>query len=231
MHQLTHFPFCPASRSIRLALNETGLDFSLIEENPWNLKGEFLALNPAGDLPVLQVDRGPVLCGTYAISEFISDELDPGSTDNRRVVLFPGNREERAEVRRLVDWFSHKLDREVTRELLNEKVAVRIGSGPPRAPEADVLRAIRANFRYHLSYVAFLVSERRWLAGDDLSFADLAAGAHFSVIDYLEDVPWQMYPKTKEWYVRLKSRPSFRTLLADRMSGLAPPAHYADLDF
>jgi glutathione S-transferase len=29
----------------------------------------------------------------------------------------------------------------------------------------------------------------------------------------------------------MKSRPSFRPLLTDRVSGVTPPAHYADLDF
>ena len=81
----------------------------------------------------------------------------------------------------------------MTRELLQEKVYLRLMSAADADPDPAVLRAVRANLRYHLSYVAFLAHQRRWLAGDDMSFADLAAAAHFSVADYLGDVAWQDY--------------------------------------
>ena len=93
------------------------------------------------------------------------------------------------------------------------------------------LRAIRANIRYHLGYVNHLAHERRWLAGDEMSFADMAAAAHLSSIDYLGEVAWEDYPSAKSWYARMKSRPSFRALLADRMPGISPAPVYADLDF
>jgi glutathione S-transferase len=64
-----------------------------------------------------------------------------------------------------------------------------------------------------------------------LTFADLAAAAQLSVVDYLGDVPWQDNAPAKAWYVRVKSRPSFRSLLRDIVPGLLPPAAYSDLDF
>jgi glutathione S-transferase len=149
----------------------------------------------------------------------------------RRIELFPGNAEERAEVRRLTEWFNGKLDREVTREILTEKVYQRLHPTNPLPPDAEILRAVRSNLRYHLSYVSYLSEARRWLAGDAFSFADLSAAAHVSVLDYLGELPWLEYPAAKLWYARVKSRPSFRPLLADRVPGVAPPVHYADLDF
>jgi glutathione S-transferase len=83
----------------------------------------------------------------------------------------------------------------------------------------------------HLQYVGRLAEARRWLAGEEVSLADIAAAAHLSCLDYLGDVAWRNHPEAKEWYVRLKSRPSFRPLLADLVPGLPPPRHYADLDF
>jgi len=233
MHTLTHFRLCPHSRSIRLLLGEIGIEARLVEERPWEYRPELLALNPAGELPVLSLDSGPVLCGAYAASEYIAEELKRHPIDGRPVPLFPGTREERAEVRRLVDWFHGKLDREVTREFLEEKVyrGYRTSGGNTGAPDAAILRAVRANLRYHLSYVAYLAHERRWLAGDDMSFADLAAAAHLSTLDYLGEVPWDGYESAKQWYARLKSRPSFRPLLADRISGTPAPVHYTNLDF
>ena len=231
MHKLTHFRLCPMSRSIRIALAELELETELVEERPWDWRPSFMALNPACELPVLELEAGPILCGAYAISEYMAEELKTHPRDGRAVPLFPGNREERAEVRRLADWFHGKFNREVTRELLHEKVYARQVPGSNHTPDREVLRAVRANLRYHLSYIGYLSHERRWLAGDATSFADLAAGAHLSSADYLGEVPWDEHPAAKAWYVRIKSRPSFRAILADRLPGVPPPAVYANLDF
>lgn len=232
MHKLTHYRLCPHSRSIRLVLGELELAVEEFEERPWNLGKGFLSLNPAGELPVLEIDAGPVLCGTYAISEYIAEELKRHPKDNLAVPLFPGSREDRAEVRRLVEWFHGKLHRDVTRELLFEKVYARLEPGNSgHTPDADILRTARSNLRYHMSYVGHLAHGRNWLAGEDLSFADLAAAAHLSTIDYFDEVPWEAFPQTKDWYARIKSRPSFRPLLADRVAGTPPPRHYINLDF
>jgi glutathione S-transferase len=231
MHTLTQFRLCPRSRSIRLALAEVGIEVALADERPWEWRAELLALNPAGELPVLALDGGPLLSGAYAISEYFADILRDRDKDGRPAPLFPGGAEERAEQRRLVDWFHGKLDREVTRELLVERVYGHLMTGAAHTPDPGVLRAIRANIRHHLAYVNHLAHERRWLAGDEMSFADLAAAGHLSTIDYLGESPWESYPAAKSWYARVKSRPSFRALLADRMPGITPAPVYADLDF
>jgi glutathione S-transferase len=230
--KLTHYKLCPRSRSIRLALGELGLEVLTADENPWEWRQGFLAKNPAGELPVLDLENGLTLCGVYSISEYLSESgaemaaIAPG----RRTELFPGHLEERAEVRRLVDWFHGKFDREVSRDLLNEKVYQSMRAEAV-SPDINVLRAARANLRYHLSYISFLGDTRRWLAGDELSFADLAAAGHVSMLDYLGEVPWGDYPPAKAWYQRIKSRPTFRSVLADRVPGTPPPQAYADLDF
>jgi glutathione S-transferase len=236
MHTLTQFRFCPKSRSIRLALAEAGIEITLADERPWEWRPEFLALNPAGELPVLELEGGPALCGAYSISEYLAEQPPVGASqpkikDTRPSPVFHGDAAKRAEQRRLVDWFHGKLDREVTRELLIERIYGHLLSEGPRGPDPEALRAIRANVRYHLAYVNHLAHARSWLAGDDMSFADMAAAAHLSCIDYVGEVPWQNYPAAKSWYARMKSRPSFRALLADRMPGIAPSPVYADLDF
>ena len=231
--KLTQYRLCPRSRSVRLALAEYGLEVTLVDENPWEWRHGFLAKNPAGELPVLEFDNGLTLCGAYSIAEFIAEEVQatPPQMSSKPAPLIPGNREERAEVRRLIDWFHGKMEREVTRELLYEKVYQRMRPSGGMAPDAEILRTARANLRYHMSYVSYLADARRWLAGDDMSFADFAAAAHFSTLDYLGEVVWTEYPEAKSWYQRVKSRPAFRTLLADRVPGTPPPIAYTDLDF
>ena len=228
MNKLTHFTLCPMSRSIRLALAENAIEFELVEERPWEWRPAFLALNPSGELPVLHLDGGGVVFGAYAIAEYLGEALDD---EGAGFTLFPGDSDERAEVRRLVDWFHRKFDREVSREMMAEKIIPRLAPTASAVPSPDILRAVRANLKYHLRYLSFLADQRRWLAGESGSFADLAAAAHLSVVDYLGEIPWESHADAKAWYQRMKSRPSFRAILADRLPGFAPPTHYSDLDF
>lgn len=230
---LTQHRLCPHSRAIRLALAEIGQDFTLVDEKPLTWTDNLLAKNPAGEFPILETDDGAVICGCYSISEFLSERSSSATSSStpRKFGLFPGDIEERAEVRRLVDWFQSKFDREVSREILFEKVFQRLDRNNRVPPNADILRIARSNLRYHLSYLTFLSDARRWLAGDELSFADLLAASQLSVIDFVGEVDWDSVPSVKEWYQRLKSRPSFRQLLSDRVVGTAPPAHYVELDF
>ena len=87
--------------------------------------------------------------------------------------------------------------------------------GPQSAsPDMEAMRAGHDNLRYHLAYIGHLAETRSWLAGDAMSFADLAAAAHLSALDYLGEVPWEEHEAAKNWYALLKSRPSFRPLLA-----------------
>jgi len=231
MWTLYHFPLCPFSRSIRLALAEYEMAAEPVEQRPWAVTREFLEMNPAGTLPVLKGPADLRLCGAYAISEYLADVGGrPGRAGKRENALFPGKDEARAEVRRLVAWFHRKFDEEVSQGILEEKLHQRYPEAR-RTPDPELIRLGRANLRYHLSYISCLAHERDWLAGERMSFADLAGAAHLSVMDYLDEMPWEDFPDAKAWYARLKSRPAFRALLADRLPVLSPPAHYTDLDF
>jgi len=55
--------------------------------------------------------------------------------------------------------------------------------------------------------------------------------AHLSCVDYLGDVPWNEDEAAKSWYARVKSRPSFRPILADTLPATPPAPSYANLDF
>jgi glutathione S-transferase len=136
---------------------------------------------------------------------------------------------ERVEVRRLVAWFDGIFANDVTRPLYGEKLFKRLsGRGNP---DAAALRAGYANLRGHMEYLGWLAETRRCVAGAELTLADFTAAAHVSVLDFIGDIDWAKFPPAKEWYVRIKSRPSFRSLLSDRIAGMTPPGHYAELDF
>jgi glutathione S-transferase len=226
--RLLHFPLCVSSRFIRLILAECELRPELVEERPWERREAFLMMNPAGTLPVLVENDGPAIAGAWAASEYLDETRGFALAEHR---LLPPSADGRAEVRRLTDWFVAKFDSEVTQYLVEEKVVKRLRGEGDRSPSSALLRAARSNVRLHLSYVDHLMGGRKWLAGERLTYADLAGAAALSVADYLGEVPWAEAGEARDWYARLKSRPSFRPLLGDQLRGVAPPQHYADLDF
>ena len=126
-------------------------------------------------------------------------------------------------------WFDLKFNREVTDNIVGEKLMKRfLRLGEPHGPS---IRAGKANIHYHLDYIGFLTGKRNWLAGEQFSLADITAAAHLSAIDYIGDVPWEEHREARDWYARVKSRPSFRALLEDRIPGISPVSHYENVDF
>ncbi len=222
MRTLLHLWLSAPSRIVRIGLAEKGLEFDLRVEKVWERREEFLMVNPAGDVPVLIEPDGTTLTDAWVINEYL-DEVYPEGP------LIGADPLARAETRRLLAWFDGKFAREVTDNLVGEKIMKRfLGLGQPNS---DAIRAGQANVHYHLDYIGYLAEQRNWLAGDDFTLADIAAGAHLSAVDYIGDVPWDDHPEARDWYARIKSRPSFRPLLADIIPGAPPPPHYADLDF
>ncbi len=222
MNKLYHYWFSPFSRAIRIALKEKNEDYGLVLELPWTRRHEFMALNPAATVPVMVLDDGLVLSGSYAIREYF-EETSP------QTLLLGKTPYERAEIRRLIDWFDVKFNEEVTTLFITEKILKRfLKLG---VPEASNIRCAAINIKQHLKYIEYLAERRNWLGGDNISYADITAAAHISCIDYLGDIPWQDYKGAKDWYARIKSRPSFRPLLTDIIAGLPPVAHYKNLDF
>jgi glutathione S-transferase len=233
MFTLYHHPFCPHSRFIRLAMGEYGLDLRLVDERAWERREAFLALNPAGTTPVLiaeEMPAMPAIPGAGIIGEYL-DEAHGAAMGERR--LLPSSMAARIEVRRLMAWFNEKFFEEASGPLVTERIYKRFmaESSGGGAPAMDVIRAATANVRYHLAYIGWLARTRNFLAGDWLSYADLAAAAHLSAIDYLGDVPWNEDDAAKAWYARIKSRPSFRPLLSEWLAGVPASRTYVDLDF
>ncbi len=222
MRTLYHLWLDPHARKVRIVLAEKKLEFQMVVEQVWERRREFLALNPAGEVPVLVEPDNTVLADSAAICEYLEEHSPEPNLLGRKPY-------ERAEVRRLVAWFDRKFNTEVTELLVQEKVMKRfLGLGEP---DSRTIRAAQHNIHTHLDYIAFLTDRRHWLAGEDMTLADIAAAAHISAIDYLGDVPWNDHKSAKHWYARIKSRPSLRPILADSIPGLPAPKHYANLDF
>jgi glutathione S-transferase len=223
MWQLYQFPLCPFSRKVRLLLGEKGVGYELVRESPWERRDEFLDMNPAGRTPVMvETEKGQVLIDSWAICEFFEETIGKAPTIN-------GTADNRAEIRRLVAWFDQQFFADVVAPLMHERMKKRLVDRT--SPDARVLRDAMKLALNHLDYTDYLLDHRNWLAGPVMSLADLAAAAHISVADYLGGIDWRGHPQTERWYSALKSRPSFRPLLSERMEVISPPAHYDKVDF
>jgi glutathione S-transferase len=221
MIRLFHVPLSPFCRKVRLSLAEKKLEVELVEERYWERDADFLRRNPAGKVPVLKMD-GLNMAESAAICEYIEEQYPEPA-------LLPREAVARLEVRRLVAWFDDKFHQEVTSKLLYERINKKLmGLG---YPDSKNVKAGARAIKFHLDYMGGLLDQRRWLAGDVMTLADFAAAAHLSALDYLSDVDWDRNAQVKDWYAKIKSRPAFRSILADQISGFVPPAHYADLDF
>lgn len=221
MATLYHVPLSPFCRKVRLSLAEKKIECELIEERYWEQDTDFLRRNPAAKVPVLKID-GKTLSESAAICEYL-EEVYP------EVCLMPGGADERYEVRRLVAWFDDKFHNEVTSKLVYERVNKKVMQ--QGYPDSKSVKAGAKAIKFHLDYMAWLLEQRRWLAGDVMTLADFAAAAHLSSLDYISDVDWNRSETVKDWYAKIKSRPAFRSILADQVPGFPPPSHYADLDF
>ena len=221
MNRLFHVPLSPFCRKVRLSLAEKRIEVELVEERYWEQDPDFLRRNPAAKVPVLKID-GKMMAESAAICEYLEEKYPDPS-------LMPRDADGRYEVRRLVAWFDDKFHHEVTSKLLYERVNKKVmGQG---YPDSKNVKAGAKAIKYHLDYMTWLLEHRRWLAGDVMTLADFAAASHLSALDYISDVDWNRSEAVKDWYAKIKSRPAFRSILADQIPGFLPPQHYADLDF
>ena len=221
MNTLYHYPLSPFSRKVRLSLAEKKIEVGLVEERYWEKDADFLRRNPAGKVPVLKMD-GRTMSDSTAICEYL-EEVYPTPP------LLPDAPLDRLEARRLVGWFDDKFYQEVTLKLTGERVYRKVmGTG---YPDSTNVKSGAKAIKYHLDYMAHLLEDRRWLAGNVMSLADFAAAAQLSCLDYTSDVDWNRHESVKDWYAKIKSRPAFRSILADEVPGFQPANHYADLDF
>ena len=222
MNTLYHLPFSANSRLVRIALSEKKIDTKLIVEPIWERRDSFLALNPEGQVPVLLTDQNISLSGASVIIEWLEDISSENSLIGNDINF-------RAEARRIMLWFNNKFSLEVESSIVYEKIMkVFMGKGNP---DSNILRVGRKNLITHMQYIDWLSKNRDWLAGNSYSIADMSASANLSILDYLGEIQWRDYSYAKEWYARVKSRPSFRSLLLDKIPGLLPPKYYSDLDF
>lgn len=214
MRRLFHLMLSPSSRLARLALGEKRLasDFPAPDDT-------------ASHLPVLVEPDGMRLEGLWAII----DHLEGTYTDHP---LTPEDPIARAASLKWLDWAMGPLHDQVTQKIVFEKATARFTGAPARrVPDMNVIRFWREALKVALTEIGIAAETNGNLATRECTLGDLAVAAHLSALDYFGEIAWHEHPATAEWYLRMKSRPSFRSLLGDRVPGQPPVSTYAELDF
>lgn len=222
-YKLYQFPLCPFSRKVRLFLLEKNVKADIAVENFWEKRHNFIALNPTGEIPVLLSYENKIsICGSSIICEYLEETYGG-------IKFLGDNSINKAEIKRINNWFDVKFYQEVTKHILSEKI-IKYYKGEG-SPNPAFLRAAKLNTEYHFDYMSYLLNSRKWLAGNKISLADISAASHISVLDYLGDINWSKHEMVKEWYMLIKSRPSFNNILQDNIFGFKAASHYKKLDF
>ena len=224
MRRLFQYPLSGLSRAVRVILSEKHLDYDMVYEAPWDPSEELLEHNISGEVPVLVDINGVVTYGKSAIREYLN-EVYPD------IPLIGSDYQQRTEARKIADWAENGLYKDVYYPVIRERILKRFSKEADKRPDPACIRNASAKLNNHMEYISWLVDRRNWLAGKEFSIADIATSTLLSVLDYLGVIQWNKYELVKNWYVRIKSRPSFRSILQDNLSQIPPAGNYANLDF
>ncbi|GHU12130.1 glutathione S-transferase [Alphaproteobacteria bacterium] len=222
MRTLYYYTMSPFSRVVRIYLNEKALEYELVSETPWDRKKKFSENHMFSDIPTLVEKDGHLLQGWYAIVEHMEQAY-------KTKPMLGMNQSEKLESRRIISLFNEMFFADVTKNIVFEKVIKRHVENS--SPDSSSIRKAIASVKTYMDYISWLSDRRNWLAGDNFTLADISAAANISCIDYFGSIEWEKYPLVKDWYARIKSRPSFRNMLADRVPSMLPVSHYQELDF
>jgi glutathione S-transferase len=214
----------PLSRAVRLALGEKRAVFHTRDAAPFEADPDLSAVTSDALTPVLVDDswgHGATISEAFAIFEYLEDLLPTPP-------LLPGGPLERAAVRAMTIRATRALG-PIVDVVVTEKAQKQLSRGG--SPDTGALRKASASAAELLDQIGRAAEAEGWLCGKKLSLADMVVAAHFSVLDFLDAVRWDVAPSGKTWYANLKQRPAFKTILTDTLAGISPPLHYGDLDF
>ena len=222
MYKLYYMSMCAPSRAAKIILNEKSIKFYSINEPIWQRRIEFLKINPEGELPVIIDDKNNKIIGYFSLAYFLEEN------ENKKTLVGKCSLS-RLEVRRLCKWFDNKFNKEVYENIVEERVFKSLkGLGNP---SSEFLKAGRTNLKNHENYLEWLLNNRSFIAGEFFSIADIICAAYLSTLDYLGEVDWKRINSTKKWYAKVKSRPSFRNILEEKLFTIPASKHYKNLDF
>jgi glutathione S-transferase len=192
----------PNPHVVRIFMAERGIELPMEEVDLRagdNRAGPYLKVNPAGQMPALELDNGDIVTEITAICEYL-DETAPGES------LIGSTPEERAQTRRWTRW----TDLNIVEPMAN---GFRFAEGLPLfesrmrcIPEAS--EGLKACAQDKLAFLDEQLASRDYVAGDRFSLADILL---YAFLTFGAQVGQPLNPELKNlgaWYDRVGQRES-----------------------
>jgi len=197
---ITVYGFSPSGNchKVRLLLEQLGHEYRWIEVD--SSKGEtrtpgFLAKNPNGRVPIIELDDGRVLAESNAILCWFAENSP----------YLPDDAWQRAQA---LSWmffeqYSHEPYIAVARFIC--------GWTPLDSPRRADLPRLRERGHQALVVMERYLSSRPWFTGDRYGIADIALFAYTCVADH-GGITLEAYPAVRDWLARVARTPGFVAL-------------------
>jgi glutathione S-transferase len=200
--KLYDFALAPNPRRVRIFLAEKGIAVPTEQIDLFqgaNRAPEALRRNPFGGLPVLELDDGTCIAESVAICRYF-EELHPepplmgvGAVD-RAIVEMWNRRMELDLFRHIGGYFQH------TSDIFKNRIR-QLPEIAESSKEAALAR---------MKLIDGLISDRRYIAGDRYTIADITAFCAFGLGEIAGlTIPGELQNLTR-WYAEVSARPSAR---------------------
>ena len=193
----------PNPRMVRMFMAEKGIDIPKVEIDLLageNRREPYLSVNPAGQMPALELDDGTVLAEITAICEYV-DEVKRDTPS-----LIGDTPAERAATRMWV----RRIDLNIVEPGANGfrfSEGLKMFENRVRCiPEAA--EGLKATARDKLAWLDGLMGAKPFIGGAKISMADILL---FAFVDFMNGVKQPLDPANRNltaWYERMKARPS-----------------------
>lgn len=205
--RLFDFKRAPNPRRVRMFLAEKNLDVPRVPVNLYRmeqLSPEFLAINPGGTVPVLETDDGTLISECIAICRYLESlHPDPpllGTDARSQALVLMWNSICEAEGLPAVA--------EILRNL-SPGFRGRALPGPAGIEQQPALiERGRLRSRQFFDRIETQLSSQRFLAGRELSFADITLFAIVEFATWVDLVAAENRPALSAWQQSMSERPS-----------------------
>ena len=205
--RLFDFNRAPNPRRARMVLAEKQLQISLVNVDLFameQLSPEFLAINPAGTVPVLETDDGIYITETVAICHYL-EQLHP---EPRLMGNTP------ADQARVLMWnniIEHSGMTAIAEVLRNWSPGFRDRAFPgtvnyPQMPE--LIDRGRQRMEQFFDRMNEQLQGRKFLATDEYTLADISLLAMCDFAGWVKVNPMRTRPDLENWYAMASARPS-----------------------
>ena len=190
----------PNPKRVHIFLAEKGIEVDCVEidlGNSENLNADFVAINPLGRVPVLELDDGSHIAESVAICRYFDDQ-QPAPP------LFGTDAKDKA----VVEMWNRRMESEILGNIsMCFRHTHRYWDG--RIPQVNEFGELcRTNAMERMAWLDSELSGREFIAGDHFTVADITAFTGFLIGRIPKIRIGEDMPNLQRWFDAVSARPS-----------------------